>query len=202
MNGPALVILAAGESARLGECKALAQLRDKPRATPLSLLLEAGRGLGDATPLVVTGAHHAAIAAATPAGVELVFNQRWSEGRTGSVLCARDLRPGRDLCLTPVDVPLVPHPVFVALRDAWVEAGSPPNGWLAPATPDGRPGHPIVVGRELLSAWQPQSYDEPLRRLRALSSPLWTAPVPSSAIHDDLDTPTDLAALRKRLATA
>ena len=205
----ALVILAAGASRRLGRCKALAPLGDDPPATPLGLLLAAGAALGDARPLVIGGKDHAALARALPQGVELAHNRRWAEGRTGSILLARDLRPGRDLCLAPVDVPLVPEAVFRLLAEAWDQAGCPPRGWLSPQAPParatsppgtdeapGRTGHPVIVGRELLSAWKPASASVSLRKLRHRADPLWTQPVPTRRILDDLDTPADLERLR------
>jgi molybdopterin-guanine dinucleotide biosynthesis protein A len=97
---PALIVLAAGASERLGECKALASIT--PR-TPLELLLENGAVFDDVPPLVVTGADHARIQRAVPAGVAIAFNARWSAGRTGGVQLAALLRTGCDLCLAPVD---------------------------------------------------------------------------------------------------
>src|SRR5262245_27544616 len=107
-RGPALVLLAAGASTRLGEPKALARLRAGAPGTALELLLHAARTLGDPRPLLVVGAHAAEISAAAPADVEVAVNVRWSEGRTGSVALARARRAGRDLVLAPIDVPLVP----------------------------------------------------------------------------------------------
>ncbi len=205
-RGPRLVLLAAGASARLGEPKALARLdagEGAPR-TPLALLLAAGAALGDPRPLVVAGPDHEAIARALPPGVELARNERWQAGRTGSAALAAARRAGCDLCLAPVDAPLVPAAVFAALRDAWSAAGAPASGWLAPACPgpDGRPrhGHPIVLGRSLAAELEGLSPDRPLRALRARARPLLSVAVASEAILDDLDTPEDLRALRDRLA--
>ena len=200
-SGPALVILAGGASMRLGQCKALVRLRQAGPATPLQLLLAAGRALEELphdVPLVVTGADHLDISAAAPAGVELAFNHGWRLGRTGSILAARDARPGRDLCIAPIDAPLVPAEVFRALGDSWRAAGSPPRGWLSPQTSDGRGGHPVVLGRELLSRWNPPSLDEPLRTLRATASPSFVIVVKTESIHDNLDTPADLERLRRK----
>src|SRR5690606_25047966 len=87
---PALVLLAAGASSRLGSPKALAPL---PGGTPLVRLLAAGSGLGadDAAPLVIAGPDFAAIAAAAPAGVEVARHSGWAAGRTGTVRVAREL---------------------------------------------------------------------------------------------------------------
>ena len=194
---PALVLLAAGASSRLGSPKALAPL---PGGTPLARLLAAGRALGDDTtaPLVVAGPDYAAIAAAAPAGVEVAHHADWAAGRTGTVRVARELRPGRDLCIAPVDVPLVPFEVFASLAEAWAAAGSPERGWLAPRYHD-RHGHPVVVGRALLGELDRLEPGEPLRRLRERASALLEAEVDAPEVLDDLDSPADLAALIARL---
>jgi CTP:molybdopterin cytidylyltransferase MocA len=195
----ALVVLAAGASTRLGEPKALARLRPGPGGTALELLLSAGAELGDPRPLVVTGRDHALVAAAAPAGVELCENPRWSAGRTGSVQRALELRTGRDLCLAPVDVPLVPAAVFSALAAEWGRRGQPGRGWLAPCVLAGgarRFGHPVVVGRELAAELKEFPPDRSLADLRARAEPLLALAVESTAILDDLDSPADLERLR------
>lgn len=203
---PALVILAAGASERLGRCKALVSLAGRH---PLERLLEAGAGCDQAPPLVVTGADDAAIRAAAPPGCELLFNPRWREGRTGGVRLARARRPERDLLLAPVDVPLVPAAVFTRLCEAWSEAGCPAQGWLAPAVrvsraggsgagPERAFGHPIVVGRALLGLLEGFEPSDPLRGLRARAAPLLAVDVSAPEILDDLDRPEDLERLQRR----
>lgn len=198
MSAPALVLLAAGASRRLGFPKALAPLSG---GTPLERLLAAGRALGGHAsdpPLLVTGADHGAISPAAPPGVEVVWNPHWEAGRSGGVRLARDRRPGRDLCLAPVDVPLVPDQVFALLARTWDEAGAPPRGWLAPRHGASH-GHPVVVGRGLLADLDLLGADEPLRRLRGRAEPLLEVEVVHPEVLDDLDTPADLARLRRRL---
>lgn len=216
---PALVILAAGASQRLGQCKALVALTPK---NPLELLSEAGAGFDEMPPLVVTGADHAAIVAALPHGLQSVFNPNWAAGRAGGLALAHARRPGRDLVVAPVDVPLVPAEVFEALRAAWSAAGSPARGWLAPAVtleelpvsasadPAGAEknthsrrarlhcGHPVVIGRELLARLQHSPPSLSLRELRREAQPLWSVTVVCKEVLDDLDTPADLARLRAR----
>lgn len=197
LSGTALVLLAAGASERLGECKALVDLGGE---SPLERLVAAGRSISSARPLVVGGAHHAALAEALPFGCELVNNENWSAGRTGGIALAVQARAGFDLCIAPVDVPLVPRDVFWALQRAWQISGSPARGWLAPEF-EGRYGHPILIGRDLvreLADWEP---DRPLKELRDLAEERLGLGVAHPEILDDLDSPKDLEALRRRIRT-
>lgn len=193
---PALVLLAAGASRRLGTCKALCDLDGR---TPLERLLAAGSVLDDGPALVITGAHQREISGAG-AHAELAHNEHWEQGRTGGVLLARERRPGRDLCLAPVDAPLVPRSVFAALAAAWEAAGAPANGWLAPRF-EGRHGHPVLVGRGLLGTLDPDAPGRPLSHLRQAADPLLAVEVPHAEILDDLDTPEDLERLLARIRT-
>ncbi len=198
----ALVVLAAGASSRLGLCKALVDLGGR---TPLARLVDAGRVAFDgAAPLVIAGAHHAEIVRAAPIGVEVLENPAWTEGRLGGVALAAGARPDCDLCLAPVDVPLVPAEVFAALRAAWDSAGRPPLGWLAPfvvrAGSEREYGHPCLIGRELAARCASLGKDLPLRALRVQAVPLLSIEVDTASILDDLDTPDDLERLRRRIS--
>jgi CTP:molybdopterin cytidylyltransferase MocA len=198
---PALVILAAGESRRLGECKALVAITP---LNPLELLAAAGASFDEVPPLVVTGADHAKIVARLPPGIEFVFNASWKNSRSAGVGAAALLRPDRDLCLAPVDVPLVPKQVFDELLAAWHARGSPARGWLAPccaAREDAEGishGHPVIVGRELVRDLRGMAPEASLRDLRGRAAPVFSVRVESRAILDDLDTPADLSQLRAR----
>lgn len=199
MNVLRLVVLCAGASTRLGQPKALAALGPALEDRALLRLLRAGEALGDGQPLVVSGAEHERLLTHLPPGTECVRNEAWPAGRTGSLLRALALRPGADLCVAPVDVPLVPAEVFAGLAQAWLEHGCPAEGWLAPfvALPEGRRhGHPIVIGRRLLESLKDFPPDRPLRALRALARPQLELEVASATILDDLDTPEDLLRLR------
>ncbi|MEY2746479.1 MAG: hypothetical protein RL112_1521 [Planctomycetota bacterium] len=192
---PTLVLLAAGMSRRLGETKALVELAG---ATPLERLWRAARAHCDAEALFVVSsdAAGARLEAILPARARVVLNPDPDKGRTGSVQLAARAAPGRDLLLAPVDVPLVPAAVFAALARAWETGGAPPRGWLAPRTADGRHGHPVLLGAGLAEELSSCTPDEPLWRLRNRAAPLWSVEVDSPRIHDDLDSPPDLEALR------
>lgn len=204
-SGLDLVILAAGASQRLGTCKALVPLGGGPQSTPLARLLRAGAALQAQQRLIISGKHHGALAefVGTPsAGLELCHNPHWERGRTGSVRRAVERLPGRDLCLAPVDVPLVSSEVFARLADAWRAADAPPLGWLAPAHRGATGlayGHPVVIGRGLLSKLSEATDALPLFHWRKLAQPLWCVEVPEASILDDLDGPEDLQRLRSGL---
>lgn len=200
-----LVVLAAGASSRLGTCKALVDIGGR---SPLERWIAAGRAF-DPAPLVVTGAHHDEIARAVftsgvSAGVELARNADWAAGRLGSVAVAVHARAGCDLCLAPVDVPLVEEEVLRALFAAWSDAGNPARGWLAPFSIDERGGraygHPFLIGRELAAHAATLRKDLPLREVRALADPLLSIQVDSASILDDLDDLADLERLRRRIS--
>ena len=213
----AVVILAAGASTRLGEPKALARIGAH---TVLESLLAGALALhGSERPVIITGAHHEAILAhvlALELAVDVVRNDAWAGGRTGSVAVAATARPGLDLVIAPADVPLVPERVFVALQDTWQDAGQPAAGWLAPwieppptaaertlRGPSSGPrlfGHPVLLGHKLARQATTLPPDAPLRGLRESASPLLAVEVEDRQILDDLDSPGDLARLRRRVA--
>lgn len=187
------VVLAAGESRRLGEPKALAQLG--PRCA-LEHLISALSVL-EPRPLVITGAHDTEMRARLGSLGTWLLNTRWSTGRTSGVLLARTHLPDSDLLIAPVDVPLVSRATVARLAQAWHDAGEPEMGWLAPRLGDRGPfGHPVIVGRALLGALED---GKELRSLRERARPLLSLAIEDPAIVDNLDTPADLARLRERL---
>lgn len=221
-----MVLLAAGASSRLGQPKALTPL---PQGTPLKRLLQAmhAAAVGPQAPLLITGRHDAEIRAALrnlPQAVQpsCHFNPDWATGRTTSIITAAQQASGQDLCIVPVDHPRLSSRLLRELCAEWQRRDAPAFGWLAPgnarasnrtelskspsiATQDLRPGHPIVIGRDLLTAMLNDASGwsaRPLRELRQQAEPLWmwpvTHPLDALAIHENLDTPADLIALTQR----
>lgn len=187
------IILAAGASRRLGECKALVDLDGR---TPLEILVHGAQGLGSSKPLVIAGAHAKVLAEKLPKGCELIVNPNWEAGRTGGLVLAAKARPGLDLAIIPVDVPRVPRQVFQDLAAAWAAQGAPAMGWLAPRF-QGRFGHPIVLGRDLARRLARFGPDTPLSDLRAAADPLLALETDCPEVLEDLDTPLDLERLRR-----
>lgn len=198
---PVMVILAAGASVRLGQPKALVELHG---STPLEHLQRAWRTAAGtpADSIVVTGADHAPIAAAFGSQMELLYNPRWSAGRTGGLALAAERWPGRDLLVAPVDCPLVPAEVFSTLLLKWKELSAPDWGFLTPWVQfEGRPkrfGHPIIVGNEMVAQLPGFDPATPLRDLRGEATPQAGVGLSNREILDNLDTPAALEELQGR----
>lgn len=198
-DAPRLVLLAAGASSRLGSPKALAPL---PGGTPAERLIQAWP-LQNAPATIITGAHHHEIYGALgslPQAVDILHNQDWKQGRTGSLQTAIGALANLDLVVAPVDCPRIPRQVFEALLQRWLQAGSPSMGWCAPFFEDPSTGkemygHPILIGRDLLQEALRMGPDEPLRTLRASAKPTLGARVSHVEILEDLDTREDLERL-------
>lgn len=194
MPQPVLVILAAGASSRLGQCKALARLGERPA---IRVLLDAASGLLPGRPVVVTGAHHLAIQRALATDeVDVLENPAWELGRTGSLALAAQAWPGRDFLVAPVDHPLVLRSTIEALLDGWARQGCPALGWLGPRHAETF-GHPVIIGRELLDCLQGLAPNTSLRDLRDQAQGLCSVLVHDPGVLLGLDTPTDLARLRE-----
>src|SRR3954464_12943060 len=144
------LLLAAGAGRRMGGPKSL--LRD-PGGVPyldrtVGTLFDGGCSGGTG---VLGAAHEEASALLREAGwgddpaVDTVLASDWDEGMGASLRAGlRGLSPDDDAVLaTPVDLPDVD--ALVVSRVAGAASGS---SALARATYDGRPGHPVLLGRD------------------------------------------------------
>ena len=143
------LILAAGESSRMGEDKALLAYRGRTFIeTILATLREAG-----VTRLVVVLGHHAdkIQRAVDFTGVNVIVNRDYQQGQTSSLQAGlKALGSGAGmsveavlLCL--VDHPAVPAEVVRALIAAFLATRSP----VVIPTSKGQRGHPVLIGRTL-----------------------------------------------------
>ena len=150
----AAVVLAAGESSRMGEPKALLAWPPSPwpRATLLSHAILSALEAGYAPIVVVLGHDAEALRPHAPqdARVRVVVNERYAEGRATSVVCgaealADDATDG--VLIASVDQPRTVE-TLRALREAWQSAQPRPP--LAVPTYEGRAGHPPLFDAALL----------------------------------------------------
>ncbi|MAE45316.1 MAG: hypothetical protein CMJ86_00330 [Planctomycetes bacterium] len=197
---PTLVILAAGASRRLGQPKVLARVltdQDGKHKTVLDWLLETSRGLCQNKPLLVAGADPQPIQdACAGEPLEVLHHPAWDQGRTGSIAAAVRARAGQDLLVWPADSPCLHRRDLEAMISAFLKADSPPRGWIAPRCPDGRFGHPLILGRDLLDRVAKMRPDQPLRDLREHAQPLGAVDLYHSGARINLDTPAALEEVR------
>ena len=154
------VILAAGESSRMGADKAL--LPWPPQAAAHSpsketFLSAAIRSLNASTDfiLIVAGKNEAALAPIAYAnGASLVINPDPSRGQFSSLQVGLHevLNRGRDAAvITLVDRPPVNTATVMLLRDAYESA--PQNIWAVVPEFSCKHGHPYLLGRELIEVF-------------------------------------------------
>lgn len=184
------LILAAGQSRRMGRAKAQISWRGR---SFLAHVLAAAAEAGATERLVVGGA----LDLSEPAralGADYRDNTNWREGPTTSLqLGLASLGPGPVLVLS-VDRPHLRAATLHALAAA--VARDPTRIWQ-PAQA-GRRGHPIVwpaALREALLALRPGQSPRDLYARPELAVLRTSVPVDDPAIFDNLDRPEDLARL-------
>ncbi len=194
----AAVVLAAGASRRMGAPKAAVRLGDE---TLLARVVDALVAAACAPILVVAGVHEAAVRAALPArsAALVVVNDEPERGQLSSLQTAlrhveriAPAAPGAVVAL--VDHPIVASRTVIQLMRA-AEAGSRP---IVVPTHDGRRGHPIVLMRavwdEVLATPAGESARAVVGRDRGRVREVAVA---DPGVLIDVDTPADLAALRR-----
>ena len=147
MAGITGIVLAAGAGTRAGGPKALRHAEDG--TSWITLAVDA---LQSVTPdvIVVLGA---APDAPVPEGVRVVVADGWELGMSASLRAGLDAVPPSDGALvTLVDLPGMP----AAVVERMVEGSWP--GVLRQAVYDGRPGHPVLIGRDHVR-WAAESLD-------------------------------------------
>lgn len=154
------VILAAGDSSRMGKDKALLPW-PPPAAGQLpsseTFLSAAIRSLSSACEfvLVVVGKNEAAVAPIIYAqGASLVVNPDPDRGQFSSLQVGlrEVLNHGRDAAMvTLVDRPPINAATIQILREAFAAAGQ--NIWAVVPEYSGKHGHPYLVGREMMEAF-------------------------------------------------
>lgn len=178
-------MLAAGAGTRFGASpKLLAELGGRP------LLEHAVRAACAVQELervvVVLGAHAAEIAAAVDFGrAEPVICERWRDGLSASLRCGLDALAGYErVIVTLGDEALVGAELIARF------VGAQPG---TRATYGGRPGHPVVLGPDQIRVIGQLSGDRGARDLLAGGSTIECGDGGA-----DVDTPADLAAVRRR----
>lgn len=192
-----IVLLAAGNSSRLGQAKQLVVFGEK---TLLRRATEAALGVntpGCETPVgVVLGAHAAACQQTLAGlGVAILQNPDWPEGMASSVRRAAAWASEQNaeaLLLLLCDQPFVTVKLLEKFLNAFAESGRP---LVASDYGDGVRGVPVLVANRFFEELTALRGDRGAQVvLRRHADVVATVPFPEGRF--DLDTPDDLARLR------
>ena len=188
------LILAAGESTRMGTPKAL--LPDPDGRPFVARLVRTFFDAGVDDVIVVTGARHDDIVAALDADApprrpRLARNDAPSRGQLSSLWTGLDLADRVDLeaiLMTLVDVPMVAPATVRAVIEAWRHSAPP---IARPAIGD-RHGHPVLFDRTLFAELRRAPLDAGAKTVvHAHADRLVNVPVDDEGCLVDVDTPDD-----------
>jgi molybdenum cofactor cytidylyltransferase len=185
------LVLAAGEGRRFGGSKLTAELDGRPlidHAVEAMLAVPAIERV-----VVVLGAHAEHVAASADlAGVETVICAEWRHGISASLRAGvRALADPDAIVVTLADLPFITPQVIATIVDQ-VDARAP----AARATYDGRPGHPVLIKRQLFQAVEELRGDAGARDLLT-GAGVRTLECGHLCRPNDIDTPDDLEAARQ-----
>ncbi|MBP6016222.1 MAG: putative selenium-dependent hydroxylase accessory protein YqeC [Candidatus Promineofilum sp.] len=189
------VVLAAGESRRMGRNKLLLPWED---TTVLGRTLTHVAASNVSDVIVVTGHNRPEIeGVASRHGITTLFNQAYAKGMLSSVQAAiGSLPPAAEAALVMLgDQPLIPAQLIDALLQAYAHR---PHGLVAPVF-DGRRGNPVIIDRRYfveLLALPPETAPRVL--LQRHPDDVLLVEVGDDAILYDLDRPEDYERWRPR----
>ena len=204
------VILAAGDSTRMGSDKALLPWPpvlpgQPPAGTFLSAAIESLSPFSDVV-IVVGGKNADRVAPFVyAAGASLVVNQEPARGQFSSLQIGLQevLNRGRDAALvTLVDRPPVSRNTVSQLCAAFSDAL---ERWKWAVVPEvsGQHGHPIVLGREMIEAFLKAAATSTARDVEHQHAQhIEYTPVDDPAVTINVNTPEQYAALRANQPTS
>ena len=196
------VILAAGESSRMGRDKALLPWPPQADATATGTFLSAAIQRFDPfvdVVLVVAGKNQQNLAPIIYAnGASLVVNPHPERGQFSSLQIGLNevLNRGRDAAMiTLVDRPPVAPATLRALLDAFQDENAETK-WAVVPEHAGKHGHPILAGREMMEAFLRAPAESNAREIEhAHESEIVYLSVPDPNVAGNVDTPEQYAEL-------
>lgn len=195
------VILAAGASSRMGREKALLPWPPGAGGTLLSAAIEAMRPF--AQHVIVVGGRNADALALVVAqlGAELARNPDPERGQFSSIQIGlrAALEHGCDAAmLTPVDCPPLSAASLAKLCAAFAEARAR-GAWAVAPERDGKHGHPLLLGRELMEAFLKVPATSNTKELKsAFEERFEYVAVPDALLAVEVNTPEEYAELAAR----
>ena len=180
------LILAAGDSRRMGSPKALLDLGGKAF---LQIGMELARSAGLDPIRIVVGNHGDEIAAALPEfSDKMIRNDQPELGQLRSLQLGLERMPDE---IGGVMVFLVDHPcVKASTVSALIDAFDKGAGRIVLPSCDGRRGHPVIFGREVFEDLKAAPLDQGARAVvRGQPELVATVEVDDAGILKDIDTP-------------
>ncbi len=189
------IILAAGESTRMGRPKPLLDFSGR---TALELALGSERDGGAGRPIVVLG-HEQALIRSTVKLTEatVVVNVDYKLGQTTSLKAALRVLPldAEAFLLHPVDCPLITGAIVKSAIDGWRASGKP---IVIPSHAMKR-GHPVLFAAALKDEFLALGDGEPARTIvNAHAAEIHYIDAPEECLVD-MDTPEEYEACRRRM---
>lgn len=198
MPGISAVILAAGESSRMGSSKPLLTIEGRPL---LAHTLEVARRSAVTDTVVVLGHDADLVRNTVPMrDVTIVVNRAYREGMSTSLRAGvRACNPTREACL----VLLVDQPFLRAKTiDAMIEAYRIAPAAILVPTFRGRRGNPVLLRRAVWPEVETLTGDLGFRAVFGKhSKDLREVPVGDPGVLIDIDTQQDLERIRRALET-
>jgi molybdenum cofactor cytidylyltransferase len=194
------IILAAGESTRMGSPKAL--LHDPDGRTFAARLVRTFAAAGIADIVVVTGSQHDAIVNAIaadnpPAYPTFLTNPNPARGQLSSLWIALDvLRPELEsILMTPVDSPMVLPSTIQRVIEQWRKT----HAAIVRPVVGTRHGHPVLFDRAVFDELRRAPLSEGARAVvHAHADDVVNVPVDDEGCLVDVDTPGDYARMMGR----
>jgi Uncharacterized MobA-related protein len=189
------VILAAGDSSRMGAPKAALVTPDSGDSF-IARIVRTLRAADVEDLVIVTGRHHDAVLEALARdrvrpSPRIVRNPDPSRGQLSSLLAGMDAvlsARTEALMMTLVDVPLVRVSTVIAVIDEWRRSRAP---IVRPAIGD-RHGHPVIFDRAVFDEIRRAGLDAGAKSVvRAHEHEIVNVPVDDEGCVRDVDTPAD-----------
>ena len=194
------VILAAGDSSRMGRPKALLPTPAGPPVITSIVYTLAHAGLRDI--VIVTGRDHDSVVEAVrradmPVAPRFARNADASRGQLSSLWVGMDaaVTAGTEgLLVTLVDVPLVRSATVRAVVDAWTRTRAP---IVRPAIGE-RHGHPVIFDRRLFDELRSAPLEAGAKIVvRRHARDVVDVPVTDEGCLVDIDTPSEYEAVQR-----